>query len=224
TTICSDKTGTLTQNKMTVVAGTLSVKEKFASSQSDESAVSFATMFGNLTPEVKELLRLSITLNSTAFEGEEKGVPTFIGSKTEVALLQLAKDNLGLDNLAAERSSYKVKQLFPFDSARKCMGMVIKYNGGYRLFVKGAAEIMLASSTKTISSIYDKQYQTADITGEEKEGVAAIIEEYARHSLRTIGMLYKDFSQWPPAGAKTLEEDPKMADFADIFHEMTWIG
>ncbi|OCT53861.1 Calcium-transporting ATPase 2 [Cladophialophora carrionii] len=224
TTICSDKTGTLTQNKMTVVAGTLGAKEKFASSQSDESAVSFNTIFSNLSAEAKELLRLSITLNSTAFEGEEKGVPTFIGSKTEVALLQLAKDNLGLDDLAAERSSYKVKQLIPFDSARKCMGIVIKHKGGYRLFVKGAAEIMLANSTKTISNVYDKQFEVTDLTGEEKENIGAIIEEYAQHSLRTIGMLYKDFPQWPPNGAKTLEEDAKMADFADIFHEMTWIG
>ncbi len=224
TTICSDKTGTLTQNKMTVVAGTVGAKEKFASSQSDESAVSFTTMFGNLATEVKELFRLSVTLNSTAFEGEEKGLPTFIGSKTEVALLQLAKDNLGLDDLAAERSSYKVKQLIPFDSGRKCMGVVIKQNGGYRLLVKGAAEIMLATATKTITNIYDKQYQATDMTVEEKEGASAIIEEYAQHSLRTIGMLYKDFPQWPPAGAKTLEEDPKMAEFADIFHEMTWIG
>ncbi|KAJ9609129.1 plasma membrane calcium [Cladophialophora chaetospira] len=224
TTICSDKTGTLTQNKMTVVAGTVAAKEKFASSQSDESSVSIATLFGNLNAEVKELFRLSITLNSTAFEGEEKGVATFIGSKTEVALLQLAKDNLGLDDLAAERSSYKIKQLIPFDSARKCMGIVIKHAGGYRLLVKGAAEIMLANATKTIANVYDKQYQDTDMTAEEKEGASAIIDEYAQHSLRTIGMLYKDFSQWPPAGAKTLEEDPKMAEFADIFHEMTWIG
>ncbi|EXJ70218.1 Ca2+-transporting ATPase [Cladophialophora psammophila CBS 110553] len=226
TTICSDKTGTLTQNKMTVVAGTIGTKEKFASSQSAErpDAASFTTIFSSLSDEVKELLRLSITLNSTAFEGEEKGVPTFIGSKTEVALLTLAKENLGLDNLAAERSSYKVKQLIPFDSARKCMGIVIKYNGVYRLLVKGAAEIMLAKSTKTVSNLHEKQCAVMDFTTEERETVSTIIEEYAGHSLRTIGMLYKDFSQWPPAGAKTVEEDPKMADFDDIFHEMTWVG
>ena len=104
-----------------------------------------------------------------------KGVPTFIGSKTEVALLQLAKNNLGLDDLAAERSSYKVKQLIPFDSARKCMGMVIKHNNGYRLLVKGAAEIMLANSTKTISNVYDKQYKVTDMTSQEKENIG----EYA---------------------------------------------
>lgn len=228
TTICSDKTGTLTQNKMTVVAGTLGAHDKFASSHAGEEesseTTSFPDMFGKLSAEVKELLRLSITLNSTAFEGEEKGVPTFIGSKTEVALLTLAKENLGLDNLAAERSSYKVKQLIPFDSARKCMGIVIKHHGGYRLLVKGAAEIMLANSTKAISNIYEKEYEVSDLTEEEKEQVAATIDEYAQHSLRTIGMLYRDFNQWPPAGAKTLEEDPKMADFADIFHDMTWVG
>lgn len=226
TTICSDKTGTLTQNKMTVVAGTVGANEKFASSHSDEksTAVPFATMFGKLSAQIKELLRLSITLNSTAFEGEEKGVPTFIGSKTEVALLTLAKENLGLDNLAAERSSYKVKQLIPFDSGRKCMGMVIKHNGGYRLLVKGAAEIMLANATKTVSKVYENQYEVTDLTTELRENISSIIEEYAQHSLRTIGMLYKDFPQWPPTGAKTLEEDPKMADFADIFHEMIWLS
>jgi Ca2+-transporting ATPase len=225
TTICSDKTGTLTQNKMTVVAGTVG-PERFASSQSDEKAggIPFATMFQKLSTEIKELLRLSISLNSTAFDGEEKGVQTFIGSKTEVAMLTLAKENLGLDNLASERASYKIKQLIPFDSSRKCMGIVIKHNGGYRLLVKGAAEIMLARATHTVSNVFEKRYEVDILTAEQKDIIAATIDEYAQHSLRTIGMLYKDFPQWPPAGAKTLEEDPKMADFADIFHDMTWLG
>jgi len=226
TTICSDKTGTLTQNKMTVVAGTIGAKEKFASSHAgaNSNAVPPTTMFQKLTAEVKELFRISMALNSTAFAGEEKGVSTFIGSKTEVALLTLAEEHLGLENLAAERSSYKVKQLIPFDSSRKCMGVVIKYNGKYRLLVKGAAEIMLANASKTISNVYEKHFEVDDLTAEDKEYAAAVIEEYARNSLRTIGMLYKDFPQWPPAGAKTLEEDPKMADFAEMFHEMTWVG
>ncbi|KEF50827.1 calcium-translocating P-type ATPase, PMCA-type [Exophiala aquamarina CBS 119918] len=226
TTICSDKTGTLTQNKMTVVAGTIGANEKFASSHSEEGSqtVPTATMFQRLSAEVKDLFKLSCTLNSTAFAGEEKGVATFIGSKTEVALLTLAKEHLGLDSLAAERSSCKIKHLIPFDSGRKCMGIVIKQHGGYRLLVKGAAEIMLANATKTISNIYEKDFRVDDLTAEDKENAAATIEEYARHSLRTIGILYKDFPQWPPMRAKTLEEDPKMADFACIFHEMTWVG
>ncbi|KAK5221701.1 plasma membrane calcium [Exophiala xenobiotica] len=231
TTICSDKTGTLTQNKMTVVAGTLGSDQQFASTASNNnkeksSPASFANMFSKLGAELKELLRLSITLNSTAFEGEEKGVPTFIGSKTEVAMLTLAKEQLGLEHLATERSNYKIKQLIPFDSGRKCMGIVIKHNGGYRLLVKGAAEIMASKAAHTVSSIYaqDGPYQVVDMTAEEKEAIAATIDDYAQHSLRTIGMLYKDFPQWPPAGAKTLEEDPKSVVFDDIFHDLTWLG
>ncbi|KIW15270.1 calcium-translocating P-type ATPase, PMCA-type [Exophiala spinifera] len=229
TTICSDKTGTLTQNKMTVVAGTVGADKKFASSPSDKTKggpMSFADMFSKLSRQVKELLCTSIALNSTAFEGEEKGIPTFIGSKTEVAMLTLAKEQLGLENLATERSNHKVKQLIPFDSARKCMGIVIKHGGSYRLLVKGAAEIMLSKATQTISNVYESEgaYQVVELTTAEKEGISATIDEYAQHSLRTIGMLYKDFPQWPPANAKTLEEDAKMADFDDVFHDMTWIG
>ena len=124
TTICSDKTGTLTQNKMTVVAGTIGADEQFASSahSSEETAASSA-VFGKMNNPAKELIRTSITLNSTAFEGEEKGVPTYIGSKTEVAMLTLAKEFLGLDHLATERDNFKVKQLIPFDSERKCIGL-----------------------------------------------------------------------------------------------------
>ncbi|KAK4946981.1 plasma membrane calcium [Elasticomyces elasticus] len=226
TTICSDKTGTLTQNKMTVVAGTLGTSEGFASSHADgtSKATQSITMLRKVSSEVKKLLRLSITLNSTAFEGEENGVPTFIGSKTEVAMLLLAKEHLGLDDLATERSNYKVKQLIPFDSGRKCMGVVIKYNGGYRLLVKGAAELMMRSAAKAMSGIYDNDSEVNDLTAKDKETISATIDDYAQHSLRTIGMLYKDFPQWPPSDAKTLEDDPKMADFEDIFHDMIWIG
>ncbi|KAL6240788.1 plasma membrane calcium [Rhinocladiella similis] len=229
TTICSDKTGTLTQNKMTVVAGTVGADEKFASAPSDKTKSrpsSFADMFRKLSGQVKELIRISIALNSTAFEGEEKGVATFIGSKTEVAMLTLAKEQLGLEHLATERSNYKVKQLIPFDSARKCMGIVIKNHGSYRLLVKGAAEIMLSKATQTISNLYESEgaCQVVELATAEKESISSTIDEYAQHSLRTIGMLYKDFPQWPPANAKTLEEDAKMADFDDVFHDMTWIG
>lgn len=226
TTICSDKTGTLTQNKMTVVAGTLGVGEKFTSLHLDEksNASPSATIFGKIGLEFKELFRLSITLNSTAFEGEENGLPTFIGSKTEVAMLTLAKKNLSLETLTTERSSFKVKQFYPFDSGRKCMGIVIKYKGGYRLLVKGAAEIMLANATKTISKIYDKQFEVVDLKSVEKASISRAIDDYAKHSLRTIAILYKDYSQWPPAGAKRVEDDLRMADFADSFYEMIWVG
>ena len=227
TTICSDKTGTLTQNKMTVVAGTVGAQERFASSAHNDAKSNgqpMASLLGKVSKIVKELTRLSITLNSTAFEGEEKGVPTFIGSKTEVAMLQLAKEQLGLEDLATERANFKVKQLIPFDSGRKCMGIVIKYGNGYRLLVKGASEIMLAHASSTVSNVFADNYDIDTLTVEHKQEIGSIIEDYAQHSLRTIGMLYKDYPTWPPPGSKPLEEDPKMANFDSIFHDLTWVG
>ena len=226
TTICSDKTGTLTQNKMTVVAGTVGADEQFASSahSAEKEAAGPGALFGKMSKPVKELIRTSITLNSTAFEGEEKGVPTYIGSKTEVAMLTLAKEYLGLDHLATERSNFKVKQLIPFDSGRKCMGMVIKYNHQYRLLVKGASEMMLQKAKDTIVDVFAERYDVKELQPDQREHLNALIDEYAQHSLRTIGMLYKDFPEWPPAGARQLDEDPKMALFEDVFHDMVWVG
>ncbi|KAK5095937.1 plasma membrane calcium [Lithohypha guttulata] len=226
TTICSDKTGTLTQNKMTVVAGTIGVDQSFASSHTEQekAVASFSSVFGNLSRKARDLVKASIALNSTAFEGEEKGVPTFIGSKTETALLNMAKEHLGLDGLAAERANANTVQLIPFDSKRKCMGVVYEIEGGYRMLVKGAAEIMLGNATQTVADIYTENLATKPMTGEDKERLAATIEDYAQHSLRTIGMLYRDFPQWPPAGAKRMEDDKNMAEFDDVFVDMTWVG
>ena len=225
TTICSDKTGTLTQNKMTVVAGTWAADEKFEQSHSEKSANTFSIVFDKLSTAARDLFRQSITLNSTAFEGEEKGVATFIGSKTETALLQLSKDQLGLDSLATERANAEISQFIPFDSGRKCMGAVVRLpSGTYRLLVKGAAEIMLRKATHTITDIYSEDVDIAELSVAEQERLSATIDEYAQHSLRTIGMLYKDFPQWPPAGVKTLSEDKTMAEFDDVFDNMIWVG
>lgn len=226
TTICSDKTGTLTQNKMTVVAGTLSIDESSSTTGDSYGAKSsFNATYSKLPKSVKDLFRDSIVLNSTAFEGEEKGVPTFIGSKTETALLTLAKDHLGLDSLAEERSNATIAQLIPFDSARKCMGAVIRLkNGTYRLLVKGAAEILLSRASSALASDLSGDTDVEPISQEIRAHLAGTIESYAEHSLRTIGFLYEDFEQWPPAGAKTLEEDKSMVEFDDIFHDMTWLG
>ena len=227
TTICSDKTGTLTQNKMTVVAGTVGADEQFRVSthSTEETTASPTAVSTKLNSEVKDLLRTSIAVNSTAFEGEEAGQPSFIGSKTEVAMLNMSKQYLGLDNLASERSNYTVKQLFPFDSDRKCMGVVLKLdNGVYRLLVKGASEIMLSYAASTISNVYSTGIEIDDLSVEHKQHIASLIESYATNSLRTIGMLYRDFPSWPPASSTPLEEDPRLASFVSVCKNMTWLG
>ncbi|KAL5002357.1 hypothetical protein BDV10DRAFT_191568 [Aspergillus recurvatus] len=225
TVICSDKTGTLTQNKMTVVAGTLGSKG-FSQHSGDESkSMSAAELFKTCPREARDLLVKSIALNSTAFEEVKEGSKEFIGSKTEVALLQLARDYLGMD-VTTERASATIAQLIPFDSARKCMGVVYQVaEGQYRLIVKGAAEIMVDKCANRIDCDSDKLRIEA-ATAQDKQEILEIIELYAKKSLRTIGLVYKDFSApaWPPVEAVRVQDDPDSADFDTIFHDMTWLG
>lgn len=226
TTICSDKTGTLTQNKMTVVAGVLGSNLHFARdpATTEDDVLNFPAAFERISTSVKELLVQSSAINSTAFEGEEVGKTTFIGSKTETAILTLAKEQLGMGPVAEERAGADVVQLIPFDSDRKCMGVVIRLkSGGYRLLVKGAAEILLAKATSELGDVSHESLQEHDLSDSSRRRLSSDINNFASNSLRTIAMLYKDFQRWPPVGAETLEGDPSMAVFEDVFQEMTFL-
>ncbi|DAA73520.1 TPA_exp: Calcium-transporting ATPase [Trichophyton benhamiae CBS 112371] len=238
TTICSDKTGTLTQNKMTVVAGTFGTWPNFgengpSSTQQDANEnnqssetnnVAPADCISSLSPSVKELLLNSISLNSTAFESDENGATTFVGSKTETALLSFAHDYLALGSLNEARSNAEIVQLVPFDSGRKCMAAVIKLpNGKYRMLVKGASEILIKKCTKIIADPTSELAET-ELREEERSGLRTIVEQYASRSLRTIGIIYRDFEQWPPQGAPTQREDRKQAVFERVFEDMVFLG
>ncbi|EGD97840.1 cation-transporting ATPase [Trichophyton tonsurans CBS 112818] len=226
TVICSDKTGTLTQNKMTVVTGTFGMKDTFdrTPEAEGEGPSAVTQMFNEASTDARDLVMKGIALNSTAFEGEENGEKTFIGSKTEVAMLHLAQRYLGL-SLTEERASAEIVQLIPFDSARKCMGVVIRQSEGtFRLLVKGAAEIMLYQSSRVILELSTPQLESNVLSSKAKSEILDIINSYAKRSLRSIGMVYKDFESWPPQGAKTMEEDKSCAEFNDVFNNMTWVG
>ncbi|KAF1838464.1 calcium-translocating P-type ATPase [Decorospora gaudefroyi] len=220
TTICSDKTGTLTTNKMTVVAGTFGLTGFVHSDMQSEKAQPISSWASAVTPATKELLIQSIAINSTAFEGEEEGRPTFVGSKTETALLQLAKEHFGLLSLSQTRDDEQVVHMFPFDSAKKCMGAVIKQrNGSYRLVVKGASEILLEFATTWAQF---ETLETEPITGAYRQSLIDTINEYASRSLRTIALLYHDFQQWPPANAEYTEGGS--VDFGPLLHDLTFLG
>ncbi|KAI0553910.1 putative calcium P-type ATPase [Xylaria curta] len=226
TTICSDKTGTLTQNKMKVVAATIGTNHRFGSDRSEANETDlgekeFATA---LNEKAQELLLKSISLNSTAFEGEANGEKTFIGSKTETALLLYAKDFLGMGPVSEQRANATILQMIPFDSGRKCMGVVAQLdNGAARLYVKGASEILLAKCSEILSDP-TKDLSKSPMTAENTETLKSLIESYASKSLRTIGIVYRDFERWPPRNAKRIEGDGNQVVFEDIFHRMTFIG
>ena len=217
TTVCSDKTGTLTTNKMTVVTGTFGEVSFDDKNQSGDEHRSTA-FASEASAEHKRAMIESIAINSTAFEGDDNGVPGFVGSKTETALLGFAR-TLGMGSLAEERSNAKIAQLLPFDSGRKCMGAVQQLsNGSYRFLVKGASEILLEkSSTVWLPS------GNAPMDGYHRERLSGVIDTYAKQSLRTIALMSKDFTQWPPAGAAS-EEDPTTANLDLLLNDMTFFG
>ncbi|KAK5691360.1 plasma membrane calcium [Elasticomyces elasticus] len=176
---------------MTVVTGTfgdLSFDDKNQAGDEVKS-VAFARM---LSKEKQRHLIESMALNSTAFETEDNGVATFVGSKAETALLTFAK-TLGMANLAEERASASIVQLMPFDSARKCMGAVQKLpTGSYRLLVKGASEILLRHCSFVKSSV-----SVAALEGLQRESLEDVIDQYAKQSFRTIAVIEHEFKQWP---------------------------
>jgi len=90
-------------------------------------------------------------VNSTAFEDDEKdtGERVFVGSKTETVLLNFAKE-LGWPNYKEMRDAAQIIQIIPFSSERKAIGAVVKLAHGYRLYVKGASEILTKLSRRHV--------------------------------------------------------------------------
>ncbi|XP_011811238.1 PREDICTED: plasma membrane calcium-transporting ATPase 3 isoform X1 [Colobus angolensis palliatus] len=187
TAICSDKTGTLTTNRMTVVQsylGDTHYKEIPAPSA--------------LTPKTLDLLVHAISINSAyttkILPPEKEGaLPRQVGNKTECALLgfilDLRRDFQPVREQIPEDKLYKV---YTFNSVRKSMSTVIRMpDGGFRLFSKGASEILLKKCTNILNSSGElRGFRPRD----RDDMVRKIIEPMACDGLRTICIAYRDFS------------------------------
>ena len=168
--ICSDKTGTLTQNKMTV-------EHYYVDGQSVST-----DKIDLQNPSQSRLLISSILCNdSTNIDGVE------IGDPTETALINLGS-NLGLDPEEV-RVKYPRESENPFDSDRKMMATKHSLNGVPTMIVKGAVDVLL-DRTDWI----EMKGETYEITEETRRVIEEQNQKYSREGLRVLAFAYKEVS------------------------------
>ncbi|KAF4594449.1 calcium-translocating P-type ATPase, PMCA-type [Ophiocordyceps camponoti-floridani] len=202
TSVCSDKTGTLTQNKMKVVVGRIGADSSFDDLEAgpgdgrSRRTHTSARLAAALSEEVKDLVKGSMALNSTAFESDDPAAAAsgYLGSSTETALLVFCRDRLGMGPLREERANSPIVAMLPFESSRKWMAVLVRLpeEGRYRLLVKGAAEVVFEFCAYVVCDVTD-ELAAERLSEDDRTGFRLTIQSYAEKTLRPVAIAYRDF-------------------------------
>ncbi|CUU50465.1 calcium-translocating P-type ATPase, PMCA-type [Clostridium beijerinckii] len=186
--ICSDKTGTLTENRMTVE--NLYLNGKFFDDKSD----------------IDDYFVKNCLVNSTAdisFEGDKLN---YLGNSTECALLSYLEEY----DYKQERKESEVIHQIPFNSENKFMATVMKIKGMNVVLVKGAPEILLSNAT---SEVINNKF--IDLTKERKNEIIKEIQKLQAKSMRILGFGFRIIEDVEAEAAITSEISilkPKLLD------------
>ena len=252
-TICSDKTGTLTQNQMTVVQGwvyndknqTALLNTLKCGDEAEYNA--FIAKCAEINEQVKQLLMDNALLNNEAYltsneQGKERGV----GSALDIALLRWARllkvdysavrEKYPLLNAESAADATGIVRRFPFHSNRKRASVLVRLaNGKYRLYVKGAPEMVIRlcdavalqdGSVKQLTGTFQEDSSgNVTGTGSRCKLVKHCIYPMARQALRVLAFAYRDFDsiedidktvQYPTEDQKGVGECPVMENFLTL--------
>lgn len=187
--ICSDKTGTLTKNEMTVV-------QYYANGHKYEVSGLGYNPNGEIKNQdnddpvatSKAFLYGAVLCNDSSVQENDNGEYTPLGTPTEVALTVLGKKvNISRENLQQDK---EIVRTLPFSSSRKMMSVVVKEKSGkYTLYIKGAPDVMINRSSGILKD------GEVDQTEEEKNNFMSIVDDYADDALRTLAVGQKEITE-----------------------------
>ncbi|MCX5679032.1 MAG: calcium-transporting P-type ATPase, PMR1-type [Candidatus Omnitrophica bacterium] len=209
TVICSDKTGTLTKNEMTVQAIYADNRIFKVSGIGYEPNGGFFLEERTVTPKscpaLEKLLRCATLCNGARLIKDGAGYK-IIGDPTEASLLTAAA-KAGIWKESQEKEFVFMDEI-PFDSERKKMTIIRKDKELTFAFVKGAPDMLLEDCD------YTEDNGTARrITAEDKQRILKVNNEFANHAMRVLGLAYRD-----------LEESDSRYEAASIEKRLTFLG
>ncbi|NJM70596.1 MAG: cation-translocating P-type ATPase [Scytonema sp. RU_4_4] len=225
TTICSDKTGTLTQNKM-VVQSTYTNNKTFrvtgeGYAPKGEFQLDGKTISIDQSPEIQTLL-VACALCNDSFLQQEQGEWKILGDPTEGALVTLAAKG-GIEKDQWDSKLPRVGE-FPFSSERKRMSVICRVEGvetgvspltsvdpvfsnllqsdeKYLMFTKGSPELTLARCTHFYAGT-----GSTPLSDEQRRNILAENDRMASKGLRVLGFAYKPLTEIPPEGSDETSE------------------